>query len=102
MSSSPSQSNEVVHAPFVENPELFLEDSEMEEDPEKIRQEVDICIAVVIVHNERRQLEWEDLQWKEGEEWRRQVEEEEWIRKEEEDLKKEKLAATCKTQLEVS
>jgi len=36
MSSLHSQSNEVVHAPFVENPELFLEDSGMEEDLEQI------------------------------------------------------------------
>ena len=56
-------------------------------------------------------MEWEDQQWKEEEEWRRWVEEEEWNQKEEEDQKKEKadkdayeekLAATCKTQLQVS
>jgi len=98
----PSQSNEVVHATFVENLELFPEDSGMEEDPEQIQQEVDACIVAVMVHNERSQLEHEDCQWKEEEEWRRQVEEEKQIQKEKEDCKKEKLAATCKTQLEVS
>ena len=98
----PSQSNEVVCAPFVENLELFLEDLGMEEDPEQIQQEVDACIVAVMVHNERSQLEHEDCQWKEEEEWRRQVEEEKWIQKEEEDCKKEKLAVTHKTQLEVS
>jgi len=36
MSSMPSQSNEVIHAPFVKNLELFLEDLELEEDPEQI------------------------------------------------------------------
>jgi len=69
---------------------------------------VDAHIAAVRVCNERRWMEWEDQQWKEEEEWRRQVEEEEWNQKEEEDQKKEKadkdayeekLAATCKTQL---
>ena len=59
-------------------------------------------IAVVMVHIERRQLEHEDHQWKEEEEQRRQVEDEKQIQKEEEDHKKEKLAATHKTQLEVS
>jgi len=71
----PSHSNEVVRAPFFENMELFPEDSGMEEDLEQIQQEVDACIAVVMVHNERRWLEHEDCQLKEEEEWRRQVEE---------------------------
>ena len=72
----PSQSNEVVCAPFIVNPELFPEDLEMEEDPEKIQHKADACIVAVMVHNERRWLEQEDCQWKEEEEWRRQVEEE--------------------------
>ena len=62
MSSMPSQSNEVVHATFVENLELFPEDSGMEEDPEQIQQEADGCIAAVMVHHERRWLEHEDHQ----------------------------------------
>ena len=85
MSSMPSQSNEVICAPFIENPELFLEDSGMEEDLEQIRQEADAHIAVVMVRNERRWLEHEDHQLKEEEDWRRQVEEEKWIQKEKED-----------------
>ena len=60
MSSMPSQSNEVVHAPFIENLELFPEDSELEEDLEQIQQEVDAHIAVARVCNEMRWLEWED------------------------------------------
>jgi len=36
MSSMPSQFIEVICAPFVENQQLFLEDSGMEEDPEQI------------------------------------------------------------------
>jgi len=111
MSSMPSQSNEVIHAPFIENPELFPEDLELEEDPEQIQQEADVHIVAVRVHNEKRWLEWEDWQWKEEEELKRWVEEKECNWKEEEDQKKEKvdkdayeekLAATCKTQLEVS
>jgi len=54
MSSTPSQSNEVVHAPFAKNPELFLDDFGLEEDLEKIQQEADACIVAVKVHNERR------------------------------------------------
>src|SRR5882724_10063700 len=111
MSSMPSQSNEVIHAPFFKNPELFPEDSELEEDPEQIQQEVDACIAAVRVCNERRWMELEDHQQKEEEELRRQVEEEEQNQKEEEDWKKEKadkevyeekLVVTCKIQVEVS
>ena len=60
MSSSPSQSNEVIHAPFIGNPELFPEDLGMEEDPEEIQQVEDAHIVAVLVHNERRQLEHED------------------------------------------
>jgi|SRR5882724_2370911 len=92
MSSSPSQSNEVVHAPLVENLELFPEDSGMEEDPEEIRWEADACIEVVMVCNEKRWLEHEDCQWKEEEDHRRQVEEEKQIRKEKEDYEKVKIA----------
>ena len=102
MSSSPSQSNEVACAPFVENLESFLEDSGMEEDPEEIQWEADACIVAVMVHNEMRQLECEDCQWKEEEDRRRQVEEEKWIWKEKEDCEKAKLEVTHKTQVEVS
>jgi len=63
---------------------------------------VDVCIAVVMVHNERRWLECEDCQWKKDEEQRRQVEEEKQIQREQEDRKKEKLMVTHKTQFEVS
>ena len=93
MSSMPSQSNEVTITPIVGNLELFPEDSELEEDLEKIQWEVDVHIAAVRVHNERRQLEQEDWQWKEEEEWRKQEEEEEEEKKqkEEEDQKKEKV-----------
>ena len=56
----PSQSNEVTFTPFIENPELFPEDLEPEEDPEKIQWEADAHIAAVKVHNERRWLEQED------------------------------------------
>jgi len=71
MSSIPSQSNEVINSPFIENWELFLQDSELEVDPEKIQQEADAHILAVRVHNEQRWLEWEVRQWKEEEEWRR-------------------------------
>ena len=93
MSSLPSKSNEAIHAPFIENLELFPEDSGMEEDLEQIWQDVDACIAVVMVFNERRWMECEDYQ---------QKEEEKQIQKEKEDCKKEKLASTHKTHLEVS
>jgi len=96
---------------FIENPELFPEDSDLEEDLEKIQQEVDVCIAAVRVHNERKWLEWEDQQQKEEEEWRKWEEEEEWKKKEEEyqkreeadkDAYEEKLTKACKTQSKVS
>ena len=51
MFSIPGQSNKVAIAPFVKTPELFLEDLELEEDPEKIQQEVDVHIAAVRVCN---------------------------------------------------
>jgi len=85
MSSSPSQSNEVICAPFIGNLELFLEDLGMEEDLEEIQWVVDACIAAVLVHNERRKLEHEDHGWKEEEDHRRQVEEEKRIQQEKED-----------------
>jgi len=88
MSSKPSQSNEVIHAPFVENLELFPDDSELEEDLEQIQQEADVHIVEVRVCNEKRWLEREDQQWKEEEELRGWVEEEERNQKEEEDQKK--------------
>ena len=90
MSSMPSQSNEVAVTPIIENPELCPEESELEEDPEKIQWEADVHIAVVRVHNERRWLEQEDQQWKEEEEQKKQEEEEDQKWKEEEDRKKEK------------
>jgi len=57
----------------------------LEEDPEQIQWEAGACIAVVRVCNEKRQMEWEDQQWKEEEELRRWVEEEEQNQEEEED-----------------
>jgi len=77
MSTMPSHLNEVTNTPFFENPELFQEDSDVEEDPEKIQQEADEHIVSVKIHNERRQLEWEDQKQTEEEEQRMKEEEEE-------------------------
>ena len=107
----PSQLDEVANVPFFGNPELFWEDLDVEEDPEKIQQEVDECIMVVKAHNEKRWLEWEDWKWKEEQEQRWKEEEEGWERKEKENQKKEgadkdayekKLVKARKTQLQVS
>jgi len=67
MSTMPSQSNKVTNAPF-KNPELFQEDLDVEEDPEKIQQEADKHIVAVNICNEKRWLEWEDWKQKEEEE----------------------------------
>src|SRR5882724_3534944 len=73
MSTTPSQSNEVItNAPSFRKLELFQADSDMEEeeDPEKIQQDAEECIMAVKIHNEKRRLEWEDWKWKEEEDWR--------------------------------
>jgi len=73
MSTTPSQSNEVIaNAPSFGNPELFWVDLDVEEeeDPEKIQWEADKCIMAVKIHNEKRWLEWEDQKWNEEKEWK--------------------------------